>query len=115
VTVPAVDVKAPPLIEYSPPVMEIALAALIPEMVISLEGTAADNAVPACAVNVKALGVVSTGGGGVGVESPPPPPPQAVSSASKPIDTMVEIRRFTPAPDIFLLVIRGRRNHSCAK
>jgi hypothetical protein len=45
-TVPAAEVKAPPLIEYSPPVIETAAFALKPATVISLEGTTADSALP---------------------------------------------------------------------
>jgi len=64
--VPAADVNAPPLIEYSPPVIDTAAGALIPETTISFEVTTADSAVPDWAANVKLFGVVSAAGGGGG-------------------------------------------------
>ena len=45
-TDPAAEVKAPPLIEYSPPVIETAAAALKPATVISLDVMTADSSVP---------------------------------------------------------------------
>ena len=45
-TVPAAEVKAPPLIEYSPPVIETAAFEFKPATVISLDVMTADSAVP---------------------------------------------------------------------
>src|SRR5262245_38152570 len=86
--VPAAEVNAPPSIEYWPPVIEIAAAALMPVMVAWLDVTCVDNAASDLAPNAKLSGVVSTGGG-VG-EPPPPPPPQPASSANNPIDATLK-------------------------
>jgi hypothetical protein len=43
---PGAEVNAPPLIEYSPPVMEIGAFPVMPEMTMSLEATPVDRAVP---------------------------------------------------------------------
>jgi hypothetical protein len=45
-TEPAAEVKAPPPIEYSPPVIETAAFELKPATVISLDVMTADSAVP---------------------------------------------------------------------
>ena len=59
VIVPAALVKAPPAIEYSPPVMLIGDAVLIPETVTAVELIVAFRAAPVTAVKLNALGVVS--------------------------------------------------------
>jgi hypothetical protein len=74
-TEPAAAVKAPPSIEYSPPVIETGALELIPEMTISFDVTPTDNAVPDWAAKENGFGVVSAAGGGGGVCDPPPPPP----------------------------------------
>ena len=61
VIVPAADVKAPPLIEYVPPLTEMAVAVLMPEMVTVFEVTGVLSATPVCAVKLNAAGVVSAG------------------------------------------------------
>ena len=58
---PAELVKAPPAMEYSPPVMLMGVAVLIPEIVTAVELMVAFRAAPVTALKLKASGVVSAG------------------------------------------------------
>jgi hypothetical protein len=93
VTVPAADVNAPPSIEYSPPAIETAAAAVMPVIVTSAEVTELERDMSPWPANVNAFGVVS-GGGVLPLPEldppPPPPPPQAVISATKPMEMRAE-------------------------
>ena len=59
--VPAAEVKAPPFIEYSPPTIEIAVAAVIPLIVTAGEVTIALGSALVELEKLKVLGVVSWG------------------------------------------------------
>jgi hypothetical protein len=84
-TVPGALVYTPPLIEYSPPVMETGVLELMPDTTIGSDVTAIAGAFPLWAGKEKAVGVVSTT---EGWDPEPPPPPHPTSSASNdPIKT----------------------------
>jgi len=109
-TVPDVEVNALPSMEYSPPVIEIGAAALMPEMVIAFELTTADWLAPFWLLNSKPLGVVSTGGGVGEPPLPPPPPPHPPSSNVSTIADKDEIRFATVPLPTLLIVIRALRS-----
>ena len=59
VTVPAAAVKAPPLIEYSPPVIAMGAAVSIPATVMVLEVWTLPRAALVTGIKVNAVGIAS--------------------------------------------------------
>ena len=71
--------KAPPSIEYSPPLIDTAAAAVMPVIRMSSETTSPERAVPDFSGIEKAFGAVSAADAGDPdpLLPPPPPPPHA--------------------------------------